>query len=414
MKKTLQFLRSMKFGVILLILIAVISAAGSLIPQNEAPMVYVRAYPQYYQMIFFLQLDHVFTSWYFIALTVMLCLNLTFCSLTRFGKIEKNTGSLKEKAFQVKAVSQLSSEETEYIRNYLEKKKYRKETRGDTTVYSGNEIGKYGTFLTHLGILLTVIFWSCAMYLPVVTDLTCMPQETVTMEDGMKIYVDSFAIEDETGKLDYSSVLKIILPDGKESELKRTSVNHPASFGPYKVYQQTYGTTGKLTVKDQKGNEDVFYPESKDFLSADGVNGIWYDDLYPGYIQDEDGHLTFITSTSGHYDDPVYVFDLVTDGQPERMLAFPGDTVESGEYTFIFEEPVEYPGLRVKKSPKMINALLLAGFLVMTIGLYITFFMPQVLVAVTPEGYTVLGSKPETMRMTLKEELRRRNRAGGK
>ena len=80
MKKTLQFLRSMKFGVILLILIAVISAAGSLIPQNEAPMVYVRAYPQYYQMIFFLQLDHVFTSWYFIALTVMLCLNLTFCS----------------------------------------------------------------------------------------------------------------------------------------------------------------------------------------------------------------------------------------------------------------------------------------------------------------------------------------------
>lgn len=410
MKKILNFLRSMKFGVILLGLIVLISAAGSLIPQNESPMTYVRAYPDYYQMIFFLQLDHVFTSWYFIALTVLLCLNLTFCSLTRFGRLREKDPA-RERAFQVKAAVKADPEEMKYIKEYLGK--YHQETRGDMTVYYGNDIGRYGTFLTHLGILLTVVFWAAAMYLPAVTDLTCMPQETAAMEDGTRIFVDSFSIEDETGRLDYSSMLKIILPDGRDSELKRCSVNHPVSFGRYKVYQQTYGTAGKVSVRDAEGHEDVFYPEAKDFLSADGKNGIWYDDLYPGFLQDEEGHLTLITSTSGHYENPVYVFDLVTEGQPERMLAFPGDSVETGGYVFTFEEPAEYPGLRVKKSPGWVNPLLLAGFLIMTAGLWITFFLPPVLVSTEPEGYTVLGPKPETMRMRLKEEIRRRKQSGG-
>ena len=61
MKKVLSFFRSMKFGLILLGLIALISIAGSVIPQGEEAMYYVRNY-SWYGILLKLQLNHVFTS----------------------------------------------------------------------------------------------------------------------------------------------------------------------------------------------------------------------------------------------------------------------------------------------------------------------------------------------------------------
>ena len=44
MKKVLSFFRSMRFGMILLILVMGLSLAGSLVPQREQAMTYVNAY----------------------------------------------------------------------------------------------------------------------------------------------------------------------------------------------------------------------------------------------------------------------------------------------------------------------------------------------------------------------------------
>ena len=70
------------------------------------------------------------------------------------------------------------------------------------------------------------------------------------MEDGTQIEVQSFHIENELGELDFESVLRVALPDGRVSDWRPVSVNHPLSFGPYKIYQQTYGTAGSVTVRN--------------------------------------------------------------------------------------------------------------------------------------------------------------------
>ena len=44
MKKVIRFLRSMQFGMILLVLVIVCSVAGSLIVQQREPMEYVNRY----------------------------------------------------------------------------------------------------------------------------------------------------------------------------------------------------------------------------------------------------------------------------------------------------------------------------------------------------------------------------------
>lgn len=413
MKKVFKFLRSMQFGLILLGLIALISIAGSVIPQGEDAMYYVRSY-SWYGILLRLQLNQVFTSWYFVMLVVLLCINLAMCSILRWRRIDPQK--------EIRAVSAgkadvpASGEELDLIEEALKKHHCHKTEADGVTVYEKNRIGRYGTFITHLGILLTVTFFALAMYTPVVTDQTCLPKESITLEDGTKIYVDSFHIEDQSGDLDYRSTIEITLPDGTSSGLKETSVNHPASLGDYKVYQQTYGTIGSVTVTDDDGNEDHIYLEDNVFLSKDGHTGIYFNALYPDFEQDGD-NFSLITSVTGSYPNPVYTFNLVEYNSGENtdddlkmtpMLAFPGDDIDAGGLHFHFEEPTEYPGLRIKKSSRIISLLLILSFLIMTIGFVLTFLFQPILVGIYGDGYRIYGNKPEDVRMMIRLALKNR------
>ena len=402
MKKLVQFLRSMRFGILLLLLIALCSVLGSVIPQGKEIAWYAQTYQQVHGWILLLGLNRVFQSWYFIALLVLLCLNLSLCSLLRIRRVVKEGKGEIEQAAAWPIQTPLTAEEAERVREHLRAIHSREENINGVSVWHKNRIGRYGSFITHLSILLVVIFGALALYLPRVTDRSCMPGESLTMEDGTEIYVDSFAIEDESGTLDYNSWIRVTLPDGRESGLKQIKVNYPLSFGNYKIYQQTYGTAGSITVNNlDTGGTDTFSLTDTVFLSADGRDGLWYDALYPGYIESEDGSVTLITSTSGHYTDPVYHITLAAQGEYTPVLAFPGESLTVGNLRYDFNEPVEYPGLRIKYTPGAVNLLLLLSFLLMIAGLYITFFLVPVLVKLDETGCTVGGPKPEGLRMEI-------------
>lgn len=400
----------MRFGILLLVLIAICSVIGSVIPQGKEIAWYAQTYRGAHGAILLLGLHHIFSSWYFVALLILLCFNLTLCSLTRVGALARSGKGAAEAAARLPNEARLTERGIESLHMYLECHHCRSERVGNAVIYHKNGIGRYGTFLTHLSILLTVVFGAAALYLPTVTDQTCLPGETLTMPDNTVIAVDRFSIEDGSGRLDYASTLRVTLPDGRESEATRVSVNHPMSFGAYKIYQQTYGTAGSVTVMNlESGGTDDFTLTEAGFLSADGRNGLWYEALYPGYLKDPSGNVTLITNTTGSYPDPVYQVQVASDGVYTPTLAFPGDSVRTGGIEFTFNTPVEYPGLRIKKTPTAVNALLIAAFALMTVGLYITFFLQPVLVKLDADGYAVGGLRPEGMRvelaLLLKDEL---------
>lgn len=401
-KRLMKFLRSMTFGMILLGLILLCSFPGSVIAQGNTPDWYVQTYPDWHGVILKLGLDDVFGSWFFITLLALLCLNLTLCSLIRIRNVVKASKKAAASAAERKTKVFLTAEGTSQLRQLLEERHYKKEVFGETTVYSKNSIGWYGSFVTHLAILLTVLFGAAALYLPKVTDQTCFPGESLPMEDGTSIAVESFQIENGEGKLDYASVIEIRLPDGRTSGQQRISVNYPLSFGGYKVYQQTYGTAGAVTVRNtETGGEDRFLLNEMCFLSLDSINGIWFEALYPGYIRDESGNFTLITQTSGSYEDPVYQVLLASEGVYTPVMVFPGETLSVGGVEFTFEDPVEYPGLRIKRTPEAVNVMLFSAFGLMILGLWFCFFQTPAIVAVREEGYTVAGPKPQGLILEL-------------
>ena len=395
----------MRFGLLLLALITACSAIGTVIPQGREISWYAQTYKSFHGTILLLKLNDVFHSWYFELLLVLLGLNLTLCSLLRIRSVRAIQKQEKQLLLTSPATltMPLSEEQREYVVNSLRVMRCNEEKVGETMVFSKNGYGRYGSFITHLSILLILIFGAAALYNPTIIDKSCLPGESLTMEDGTEIYVESFRIEDGEGNLDFTIGINSCLPDGRESGVHEIKVNHPLGFGPWKVYQQTYSTAGCITVRNlNTGMEDRLTLTDLVFLSLDGVNGLWYEELYPDMIQDPSGNVSLISNVSGSYPNPVYQVETASDGVYTPILAFPGDELQVNDLAFVFEKPVEYPGLRIKYTPKTVNALLCAAFLLLIIGLYITFFCQPVLVKIEEEGCTVGGARPEGMRITVR------------
>ncbi len=405
MKKVFNYLRSMRFGILLLILIALCSVAGTVIPQGREISWYAQNYRSFHAVILLLRLNRIFESWYFIVLLALLCLNLSLCSLLRSRNVVRAAAGETERAAGLPDLVRLSPEGVEKLRACLRAMRCREERVGDVSVFRKNGFGRYGSFLTHLSILLTVVFGALALYTPTVTDKSCMPGESIFMPDGTEIHVQDFRIADETGRLDYTSHVQITLPNGKRSEMAELKVNHPFRFGGYKLFQQSFGTAGSVTVTNlENGGSDTFTLDGMSYLTIDDRNGIIFEQLYPDYLRTPSGEVTLITVTEGVYTNPIYSFQVIADGVYTPSLAVPGDSLEVLGYRFTFDPPVEYPGLRIKHVSTAVNALLVAAFTLMILGLYVTFFCEPVLVKADGEGYTVAGPKPERMRIELARE----------
>ncbi|MBR3585813.1 MAG: cytochrome c biogenesis protein ResB [Oscillospiraceae bacterium] len=407
MKKVFRYMRSMRFGILLLCLIAACSVAGTVIPQGREIAWYAQNYPSAHPVILTFRLNRVFESWYFITLLALLCLNLSLCSLLRIRTVVRASRGEAERAAAMPDTVLLRPGGVEKLRAWLEDRHCRSVELDGAVVYHKNGIGRYGTFLLHLSILLTLVFGALALYTPTVTDQSCMPGESIILEDGTEIHVLDFHITDETGRLDYRSHVQVTLPDGRRSEEAELSVNHPFSFGAYKLFQQSFGTAGSVTVTNlETGGTDAFLLTEQAYLSADGITGIFYETLYPDFIRDPSGNVTFITITEGSYPNPIYQFEVISDGEFTPTLAVPGDELELTGLRFTFNSPVEYPGIRIKHVSRLFNALLIASFMLMIAGLTLAFFFDPVLVKTDAEGYAVGGPKPEHMRIELGEEFR--------
>ena len=396
----------MRFGIILLLLIAACSFVGSFIPQGRELAWYAENYPRNYLLIYFLRLDKMFSNWYFVVMMSLLGLNLTLCTLVRIKSVVKQGKTILPMAAEAANVSEISSEENAALDQFLLSRGCKKTEMGSAKVYSKNLIGRYGSFITHLSILLTIVFGAAALYLPQVVDKDCLPGERVIMPDGTEIAVDSFYIENESGELDFTSHISVWL--GKNGQFKEgdISVNYPLSNGPYKIYQQNYGTAGNIRVTNLSNNgTDSFVLTDHAFLSLDGVNGIWFVGLYPDYYKDPQGNIVPVSAAYGRYENPVYAIQVNDNGTASSQLFLPGESVRVGELEFLFDTPVEYPGLRIKYTPPIVNALLFATFALMIVGLYVLFFMQPVIVKVDEEGYAVLGPKPEAMLIDIEQYL---------
>lgn len=389
----------MKAANLLLALVALLCGLSSLIPQGRELPFYAENYPRAYTLIYRTHFYDVFSSWYFVLLMGLLCLSLLVCSVQMFRRALKSSREDVQKAAALPNAEQLEPGQLELLRRWAASRRYREEQIGDSFVFHKNRIGYWGLFLLHISVLLVVFFGVFALAMPRVTDLDCRPGESVSLEDGTEIAVESFSMKNENGQLDYASRIQITLPDGQRSASQEIKVNYPMTFGRVKVFQWTYGVSPAVMTRSKlDGTVQFFDLDRPAFLSEDGFTGV----QYLGTFEAED------------QDDPTaektvfYQVRLVSNGvsMPD-MSVLPGESVSLGDWEFIFEDPY-YPGLRVKEMPfPYANSLLEAAMVLLLLGMFLCFYLRPVVVRADETGYTVAGPRPDKLRLELRKLLQK-------
>ena len=361
MKKALRFARSMRFGVILLTAIAVLCALATA-----------------------LQMESIYHSWYFITLFALLCVNLMFCSVLRVRGIGVKKRALLEKARKSELRIPIPEEKQE---QWLRRNTFRRQKQG---CYLRFAAGFFGSFITHIALMLLLIAAVCNFTLSEKNDYNVFVGDSVELTDGTLLRVDAFSTEDENGETLYRSAIIATLPDGTTEEAE-TLVNYPARIGRYKVYQQSYANAAVIGVRTgiDEPEERVCLDDSA-FLSLDGERGIYYVQMFGNVIEDENG---IAVSNSQELIHPAYEVQVLDGKAEESGLVYPGTTLEAGGVYYTMYAPESYPGLCVKTQPEWTLWLLYLSFALMILGLYLCFFHVPVAAACGGDGIRFAADK---------------------
>ena len=371
MKKIYRFLCSMRFGMLLLLLIAALCVAATA-----------------------LGLESVYSSWYFITLFALLAVNLLLCSVLRVFRLGRQRQALARQAVCGEVNLPLRDGEA-----WLKAHHFRPE--GESFVR--RSFGFLGSFFVHFAMLLLMAAAACIFLLADTRDAVLFPADPLPLPDGTVLVLDSFSLRDEAGNTDYRSEVSALLPDGSEVQ-GSVAVNHPLKLGRYKLYQQTYAYAAVIGVKTEEApEEELIWLDEPATLSLDGENGIEYYQMF-GNVVEQNGET--MVSRSEEMLHPAYEVRVLDGDKDETGLIFPGTVVQAGGVTFVFHEPRPYPGLRIKTQPEWTLALLYFSFALMLLGLYLCFFHIPEAAHLKAEGLTIVGRKDITDRLELyKTEL---------
>lgn len=364
--KLFSFLRSMRFGMILLCAIAALSVVGTMVTQGQSAAFYTENYGNLGNLILFFGFDHMYATWYYVALFAALCLNLLLCSVLRFGKVKNAKAALIARVQNAKPQENLDAAKAEAA---CKKLGFKPVGEG---VYVRRTLGLYGSFITHVGMLLLVIAAALVFSLEKKEDVYVMVGDTATLSDGCSVTVNAFSMENAEGKLDYISDITVTGKDGKPQEMTAT-VNYPARFEDHTVYQQNYAFAGVLDVQTaQDAPAEQIVLDSASFISLDGVSGVHYMQVYGNHTLDENGQI--MPARAMGMENPAYLMAIITPEGQHMGMTLPDETFEVAGVYYTFREPEAYPGLSVKTLPEWVIPVLYASFAVLVLGLYLCFF----------------------------------------
>ena len=393
----------MWFGLVLLGFLSIACVAGSLIPQKLEEAQYVALYGEpWARVIQSLQLDRVFTAPWFLALTALMIINLTFCSITRFPRLVKlyKTGfNLEERLIADDATARFrlaaSSKGPETLFQKLGFGKPMKSN--DERLYAArHKLGIWGAWLSHVAILVIVVGFTLGQILMYDSYAAGVPGDSLAMpEAGLVVHIDDFAIKrrEDFSASQYTATLRVENVKTDEVVSGLAQVNAPlAAFG-YHIFQNATGwaVTGRAYEEGQPVKEQLLYPGDVLLMGNTGIT-LEYNNLYPDYVRTREGPGT----KSPYPNNPAALFTLRFDGKMVDMnLAGMGYDIKVGGHRFVLDNPREYTLIQVVRDPAM--GLVAIGGALILIGLLLAFYLrPEELYLVPDEeGYALYGRSPK-------------------
>jgi cytochrome c biogenesis protein len=391
-----ETLASLRLTIGLLIVLAVASIFGTVIPQNAAPEEYLRVYKvATYKILHLLGFLDMYRSWWFLSLLALLCVNLIACSAGRFRLTWRLVRHPRErleetewKSVSPKKTLSLKGGPHEWsapIRGSLTARfRAPKTSEEDGALHFFAEkgrISRFGAYFVHLGVLVILGGALLGFFYGFRGNINLVEGETagrVTLRNGAQVPLPGFKVKLDQFTVSFYSTgapkefkSVVTLREGDQNiRSESIRVNHPLSHGGLTFYQSSYGVAGVekalLAVKEKKSGREHLV-EAKMGVKTE-LPGTAYAFVLTRFIPDIQGMGPAFQVLFLEPNRPQENF-FVLQNHPEMEDRRPG------AYRFQIREiaPRYYSGLQVTKDPGV--PLVWTGCLLMIAGFYLTFFL---------------------------------------
>jgi cytochrome c biogenesis protein len=248
---------SVKLAIFLIILLALASVVGTLIPQGRSAEEYAARYGDLAGLFARLQLTRLYSSTWFLTLLFLFAVNLTVCTVSRLGPrlrrafgpaFRVDAGSVA--AMKVKSRLKLPgppASGAERVSRELGARGYAVRTAGggDGTVIVGRKrrLGWFGSDAVHLGLLVILAGGIVSGLAGRRSHLPLVEGQTADVPHAsFKVRLDRFETEyyPQGGVKAWKSTVSI-LEGGREVRSGVVMVNHPLAHRGFRFYQSNYG-----------------------------------------------------------------------------------------------------------------------------------------------------------------------------
>jgi len=265
-KKFVLKISSLRFAILLIIFIAISSGVGTFIPQGNDQQEYIDFYNETpifgfingYQIIK-LQLDHVYTSNWFLFSLILLCISLAACSFKR--QIPSLKAALKwidyknEKRFyklQLVTNFEIKSDGDHISKadSLLRKKGWGISKFENRLSARKGLVGKLGPIIVHIGLIVLLIGSAYGNFSRQSKEQYLRPGESLDLinessHSKVTIKLNKFLIERESdGKpKQFISNLEFLSKKENLNEIKKTQVNQPIRYKGLTIYQADWSVS---------------------------------------------------------------------------------------------------------------------------------------------------------------------------
>ncbi|MEH2236408.1 cytochrome c biogenesis protein [Nostoc sp.] len=422
-QELLPVLTNLRLAIALLLLIAIFSSTGTVIEQGQSPAFYQANYPEHPALFGFLTwkviqvvgLDHVYRTWWFLALLILFGTSLTACSFTRQLPALKAAQRWKyyeePRQFQKLALSaELDTGSLNSLCQILEKRRYKifQDPEKENLLYARKGIvGRIGPILVHIGIvaiLLGGIWGAMTGFLAqemvasgntfkVTNIVDAGPLAAAQVPKDWSVRVNRFWIDyTPSGGIDqFYSDLSVLNNQGKEVDHKKIFVNEPLRYHGVTFYQTDWGIAA---VRVQFNNSPIFQlPMAQ--LNTNGNGRIW-GTWVPTKPDLSEGVSLLVKDLQGM----VLIYDATG-----KLV----DTVRAGMFTEIngvklkILDVIGSTGLQIKADPGI--PIVYSGFGLLMLGVVMSYFSHSQIWALQKGDRLYVGGKTNRAQVAFEQEV---------
>ncbi|MCL6752567.1 cytochrome c biogenesis protein [Nostoc sp. CCCryo 231-06] len=421
-QELLPVLTNLRLAIALLLLIAIFSSTGTVIEQGQSPAFYQANYPEHPALFGFLTwkviqvvgLDHVYRTWWFLALLILFGTSLTACSFTRQLPALKAAQRWKyyeePRQFQKLALSaELDTGSLDSLSQILQKRRYKifPDQEKENLLYARKGIiGRIGPIIVHIGIVAILIggIWGAMTGFLAqemvasgdtfqVTNIVDAGPLAAKIPKDWSVRVNRFWIDyTPSGGIDqFYSDMSVLNKQGEEVDHKKIFVNEPLRYHGITFYQTDWGIAG---VRVQFNNSPVFQlPMAQ--LNTNGQGRIW-GTWVPTKPDLSEGVSLLAKDLQGM----VLIYD------PTGKLV---DTVRAGMSTQVngvklkILDVIGSTGLQIKADPGI--PIVYSGFGLLMLGVVMSYFSHSQIWALQKGDRLYVGGKTNRAQVAFEQEV---------